>query len=86
MKKGLLFLGLAMVFVLSGCNGLDNQAQKKDNLKDTLSPQKAKAEAQQFINDNLMANSQQEANITDISEEKGMYKLSVNAGGRQIDS
>lgn len=85
MKKGVLFLSLALVFLLAGC-GSGDQAQNDDPVKETLSTQEAKAKTQQFINDKLLANSQQEAEVTKITEERGMYKATVKTGGREIES
>lgn len=85
MKKVVLFLSLALVFLLAGC-GSGDKAQNDDSVKETLSPQEAKAKTQKFINDRLLANSQQEAEVTEVAKEKGLYKAKVKVGNREIES
>jgi len=55
-------------------------------IKSNLSPDAAKAKAEKFINDNLMAPGSK-AKIDSIVEDGGLYKLSVNIGqGKPIES
>ena len=56
------------------------------SIKSNLSPDAAKAKAEKFINDNLMAPGSK-AKIDSIVEDGGLYKLSVNIGqGKPIES
>lgn len=81
MKKKLI-LSLAVVFVLSGCSSLG----QGDKNGDAISSEKAKTKAKDFIEENLMAEGQGEAQIDEISEEQGLFKMSVQVGGQTIES
>jgi len=80
MKKGL-FLGLALVVVLVGCGETNDKSSKEE----LLTPEEAKTKAQEFIENNLLQG-QATANISKVSEENGLYKMKVEAGGQSIDS
>src|SRR6056297_1732371 len=85
MKKGII-LGIALVFVLSGCS-LAGQEGEKDVVKNALSLDSAKAEAEEFINSNLIdPSSGSEAKVTKVEEKDGLYKMSVQVGSQSIDS
>lgn len=80
MKK-ILFLGLVLVFLSSGCSLLKNTKEAK-----ALTPEEAKTRVADFINENLMQPGS-EVSIKEISEENGMYKIIVNISeGQEITS
>jgi len=74
----LLALVLTFAFTLSGCSSNLNATFAKK-----LSADEAKAKAETYINENLMANGSK-ATIDKVVEENGLYKMSVNVGGGQI--
>jgi len=53
--------------------------------RDIISPEDAKAKAEEFINNNLMQPGSQ-ATVKEVTEENGLYKIVVEVGGRKIDS
>lgn len=71
-------LVLTVAITLSGCSSNLNATFAKK-----LSPDEAKAVAEKYINENLMA-SGSKATIDKVVEENGLYKLSVNIGSGQI--
>lgn len=79
MKKAII-LSIALVMVLTGCS------LKGGKIK-TITAEEAKAKAETFINDELIAGGAEEAeaSITAVVEENGLYKLSVviSSGGRE---
>lgn len=81
MKKQLI-LGAALILVLAGCG----QSGQEQSQGETLSPEKAKTKAKSFIENNLMAQSQSEVQVSEVTEEKGLYKIGVQAGNQNIDS
>ena len=77
------FLAAGLILVLTGCSLSDKISSKTPK---SLNPEQAKAKAEQFINDNLMA-AGTKAKIDSVTLENGLYKLSVNVGqGTNIDS
>ncbi len=84
MQKQLLLI-LALSLVLTGC-GFNQNENKGAGADDVLAPQEAKAKAKDFITNNLLQDSQQKAEISEISEEGNLYKLKVSVGERSIDS
>lgn len=86
MNKNLLLVVTAVVFLLIGYgigavfsgNGLIGGG--------VLSKEDAKTEAQDFVNQYLMGESQEEAQVSDFSEEEGLYKMSFDVAGQSIDS
>ncbi|MFA4942190.1 MAG: hypothetical protein WC564_00955 [Patescibacteria group bacterium] len=74
----LLALVLTIAITLSGCSSNLNAAFQKK-----LSPDEAKTKAENYINENLMANGSK-ATIDKVVEENGLYKMSVNVGSGQI--
>jgi hypothetical protein len=76
MRKELI-LALSLIFVLSGCS-LGGGG--------TLSTEEAKTEAESFVNQYLMGESQEEATVEEISEEGGMYKMKFKVAGQTIES
>ncbi len=83
MKKTL-FLSLAIILLLSGC-GLTNKNKQAEE-KNILSPKEAKTKAEEFINNNLVVQSDQEAKIANVSEENQLYKFDVQIQGQTIQS
>lgn len=78
-KKTILFTALISLVFLGACS------IKKEK---TLSPEEAKAKAEQFINTNFM-DPENPITITKIEDDKqtGLYKLSIDLGGGQtVDS
>lgn len=78
-KKTILFTALISLVFLGACS-----IKKEKN----LSPEEAKAKAEQFINANFM-DAQNPITITSVSEDEqtGLYKLSIDLGGGQtVDS
>lgn len=69
-------LSLALALVLTGCTLADLKSSKAKNLK----PEEARAKAEQFINDNLMEPGSPKVTVDSITEESGLYKISVNLG------
>ncbi len=79
MKK-LIILCFALLFIATGCN-LSKNAPSKN-----LTLDQAKTKAEKFINENLMRPGTK-ASVKKITEDNGLYKLSVDIGrGRNIDS
>ncbi len=70
MKK-IVFLGLASVFLVTGCSLKSNA-----NAVKTITPDEAKIKAENYINANLMTGGNKVA-IKDIAEEEGLYKIDV---------
>src|SRR6056297_922162 len=86
MRKQLI-LGLALVLVLSGCSALNqDQGQKDQENQDILTTEEAKTKAKKFIDNNLLAAGQSGSEITNVTEEKGLYKMKVKVGNQSIDS
>lgn len=81
MRKKLI-LGLALIFVLSGCAAIEGDLGQGE----MLTPEEAKEEARGFINEELIAEGQAGAEISEITEEKGLYKLYVQLQGQIIES
>ncbi len=79
MKK-VLFLLVLSILVVSGCSIAD-LGQKKD----VLELEEAKVMAEDYINNNLMQPGS-EATVKDIVEENGLFKLTVDVGGQDVDS
>jgi hypothetical protein len=71
MKKAI-FLGLMLVFVLTGCGAKAPAASK------ILTPEEAKARLADFINNELLIDSQHKATVDSVAEDNGLYKLSIN--------
>lgn len=79
MSKKMIFLVLFLVILLSGC-GLAN------NLTKNLTPEEAQAKALDFINKNLVEQGS-EVTVESVSEENGLYKISVKlVSGQTVDS
>lgn len=73
---------LVAIFLLSACSSNLNTLLKSKK----LSPETAKTKTEEFINANLMAEGSK-AKITKVTEENGLYKMSVDIGsGQVIDS
>ena len=74
-KGSLLVAVLGLAITLSGC---------QLSLKSTkLTPDVARLKTEKYINDNLMAPGTK-AKVDSITEENGLYKLSVNIGNGQV--
>lgn len=82
MKKAIL-LGLLLVGVLIGYTAsLLSGEEEKD-----IGAKEAKAAAEQFINNNLIPpESDQKAQVNEVAEENGLYKVAVSVGGQDVDS
>lgn len=82
MRKNALLLALvvALTITLAGCSSNLNAAFQKSK---KLTPEEAKTQIEAYINDNLMAEGSK-AKITQVTEENGLYKMSVDIGGGQI--
>lgn len=81
MKKTIVLL-LALSFVLSGC-GLPDLTKKKEK---NITPEEAGSRAAKFINENLM-NQGNEVSVKEITEEGGLYKMTVSLpNGKEITS
>ena len=78
-----LFLGLALVVVLSGCS-MFGQGNKEGG--ETLTPEEAKTKAKKFVDENLIPNDQMEAKISDFSSKQGLYKMGIQVGQQSVDS
>jgi glutaredoxin len=76
MKKVIIF-ALALAMVATGCS----KVERKKN----LSIEEAKTQTLEFINNNLMAQGSK-AEVKEIVEDYGMYKLTVTANGQEITS
>jgi molecular chaperone DnaK (HSP70) len=76
MKKAI-FLGMALIFILSGCS---------DNGSDALNADEAKQKAEGFVNDYLIGDGQTTATVADISETEGLYQLKVQVNEQTIDA
>ena len=83
MKK-ILFSSLAVVLLLSGCSLAGGE--KKSVGEDFLNPQEARAEAEEFINNNLLSGSGQKAEVSEVSEESQLYKFQVKLNNQTIES
>ncbi len=54
---------------------------------DVIKPSEAKTKVEQFINQNLIpSGSDKQAEVKEVIEENGFYKVSVKLGGKSIDS
>ncbi len=76
MKKLIIF-SLAFSFILTGCSLSDIADMGK--AEKVLTVDEAKAEAEEFINENLM-NPGASATVTEIAEEGDLYKIMVDVG------
>lgn len=65
-----------MVFLLAGCTGGE----------EGLSSEEAQTEAENFVNEHLLGQGQENAQVGDVSEEKGMFKMDVQVGSENIES
>lgn len=75
LRGSLLVAVLGLAITLSGC-----QFSLKSN---KLTPEAARLKTEQYINDNLMAPGTK-AKVDSVTEENGLYKLSVNIGNGQV--
>jgi hypothetical protein len=81
LRSSLIIAAVIISLTLSGCQANLGLSKTKK-----LSPEEAKAKTEKYINDNLMAPGSK-ATIDKVTEENGLYKLSVNIGqGQLIDS
>jgi glutaredoxin len=80
MKK--IVIILAVLVVLGGASYKFFGAKTAGSI---LSPEEAKAKATEFINSNLVSDGTV-ADVKDITEEQGLYKITVNVGGQDFDS
>lgn len=83
MKKQLI-LGLGLVLVLSGCGMFGQDQNQQEN--NVLSPEDAQTKAKEFIDENLLASGQSGSQVTEVTEENGLYKMKVQVEGQSIDS
>jgi len=80
MKK-LIIVSLALAFIVSGCSLI----KQKETVK-LITPDEAKAQTADFINKNLVQ-AGNEVTIKDVSEEDGLYKMTiVMKNGQEIKS
>lgn len=81
MKKAFLILSLLLVFTLTGCS------ESGVSVGDILTPDEAKAIAEDFINNNLIPqDNPNKATISEVTEESNLYKLKVEIAGDTVDS
>lgn len=78
MKKTIV-LALALVFMTTGC------ALKTEKVK-VLKPEEVQAKTLTYINTQLLTGSENKATIDGVTEESGLYKLSLTVGGKKYDS
>ncbi len=81
MKKKILFLGTALVLVLSGC-GQTNETPEAESLSST----ETKNKVEEFVNQYMVQEGKGQAKVADISEEGGMYKAVIELQGQSIDT
>jgi protein-disulfide isomerase len=74
--SGILFLLLIASFFFGGNDG---------NVKGTISKEAASEKAIEFINTNMLQ-AGTTAQVKNIEEEKGLYKMTLDIGGREFDS
>ncbi|MDD4902400.1 MAG: hypothetical protein PHE24_04650 [Patescibacteria group bacterium] len=79
MKKAII-LSLMLALVLTGCSFKVPQAAK------VLTPDEAKAQITDYINNQLLADAPYKATINSISDISGVYKLSIGVNDQQIDA
>ncbi len=79
MKKRLIYILVLLPF-LAGCS-LSGQFDQN-----VMPENEAKDKASSFINEHLIQEGQQAAEITEINEDGGLYQLIVNVGGQEIES
>lgn len=77
MKK-ILFLFLAMAFILGGCTD-------KNTVSSILAPEEAKAKALEFTQKILVGPSNP-VEAKEIVEDNGLYKIVLSVGGRDVDA
>jgi protein-disulfide isomerase len=77
MKKTIVLM-LVLTFILAACGA-------KKNKPVIITPEEAKIKTEKFINENLVS-SGQKAEIKDIKEENGIYKITVALGAKEIIS
>jgi hypothetical protein len=76
--KKLIILAIALMLMATGCTFIGK--------KKTLSADEVKTKAEKFVNENLLQPGSK-ATISDVKEEYGLYKMSVNlSGGQKVDS
>ncbi|HTW96615.1 MAG TPA: hypothetical protein VMD74_03090 [Candidatus Methylomirabilis sp.] len=79
MKKAII-LSAILALVLSGC-GIQGQSIGK-----VVKPEEAKAQLSSYINDKLLATAPYKATVNSISEDEGLYKLSITVDNETIDA
>jgi hypothetical protein len=79
MKKAII-LSLALVLVLAGCGVKAPSAVK------VLTPDNAKAQITDFINNQLLVGAPYKATVNTISEVDGLYKMSIDVNNQTIDT
>jgi hypothetical protein len=79
MKKAII-LSFMLAIVLSGCGVKGVPAAK------ILKPEEAKAKITDFINKQLLAGAPYQATVNSISEENGLYKMSVSVNNQDLDT
>lgn len=81
MKKAFLILSLLLVFTLAGCS------ESGVSVGDIVTPDQAKAMAEDFINNNLIPqDNPNKATISEVTEESDLYKLKVEIAGDTVES
>ena len=80
MKKIIIILAVLVVLGGAGYKFIGNKTAGS-----ILSPEEAKAKATEFINNNLVQ-AGTAVEIKGITEEQGLYKITVNVGGKDYDS
>jgi hypothetical protein len=78
MKKTII-LSLVLALLVSGCAA--NTVKVKD-----LTPEEAKAKTLDYINNQLLVDSESKATIENVVEESGLYKFSLVVAGYNYDS
>jgi len=79
MKK-LVILGFLSLLILTGCSLTGGDGDVLGTK--VISTEEAKVKAEEFINSNLMRDGQ-EATVTEVIEENGLYKIMVDIGGAE---
>ncbi|HTW96667.1 MAG TPA: hypothetical protein VMD74_03380, partial [Candidatus Methylomirabilis sp.] len=79
MKKAII-LSLALALLMTGCSLKAPQTAK------VLTPDEAKAQITDFINNQLLAGAPYKATVDSIAEANGLYKMSVEVNNQKIDT
>jgi hypothetical protein len=81
MKKAIILsLMLALVMTVTGCS------LKSSSTAKVLTPDQAKAQITDYINNQLLAGAPYKATVNSISEVEGLYKMTIDVNNQTLDT